>query len=214
MTVEQAALGIHRVLNAQMAEAIRLVSIGRGIDPRGYALLPLGGGGPMHACALADELGISSIVVPAHPGVLSAAGLLGAPVAHEVAARVPLPAGGALDPDCVAALDELRTLDAASADALMQARASDGCDSHAFRRCLLHRPVVSSGSAAATPPTRAAIYRDVPRRARPGFTATAPTCRRRSSICARCIRPSRDRRDACHDRPADTAVRLATAPFD
>ena len=41
-----------------MAEAIRLVSIGRGIDPRGYALLPLGGGGPMHGCALADELGI------------------------------------------------------------------------------------------------------------------------------------------------------------
>ena len=49
MSVETAALGIHRVLNAQMAEAIRLVSIGRGIDPRGYALLPLGGGGPLHA---------------------------------------------------------------------------------------------------------------------------------------------------------------------
>jgi N-methylhydantoinase A/oxoprolinase/acetone carboxylase beta subunit len=91
MTVEQAAIGIHRVLNAQMAEAIRLVSIGRGIDPRGYALLPLGGGGPMHACALADDLGITSIVVPAHPGVLSASGLLGAPVAHEVAAAFPCP---------------------------------------------------------------------------------------------------------------------------
>ena len=45
-------------LNAQMAEAIRLVSIGRGIDPRGYTLLPLGGGGPLHATALARELGI------------------------------------------------------------------------------------------------------------------------------------------------------------
>jgi len=94
MTVEQAALGIHRVLNAQMAEAIRLVSIGRGIDPRGYALLPLGGGGPMHACALAEELGIITIVVPAHPGVLSAAGLLGAPVEHEVAAAFPTPLAG------------------------------------------------------------------------------------------------------------------------
>ena len=92
MTVEQAALGIHRVLNAQMAEAIRLVSIGRGIDPRGYALLPLGGGGPMHACALAERTRRSHrIVVPAHPGVLSAAGLLGAPVAHEVAAAFPCP---------------------------------------------------------------------------------------------------------------------------
>ncbi len=89
MSVEQAALGIHRVLNAQMAEAIRLVSIGRGIDPRGYALLPLGGGGPMHACALAEELGIASIVIPAHPGVLSAAGLLGAAVEHEIAAAFP-----------------------------------------------------------------------------------------------------------------------------
>ena len=58
LTLEHAALGIHRVLNAQMAEAIRLVSIGRGIDPRGYTLLPLGGGGPLHATALARELGI------------------------------------------------------------------------------------------------------------------------------------------------------------
>jgi len=108
MTVEQAALGIHRVLNAQMAEAIRLVSIGRGIDPRGYALLPLGGGGPMHGCALAEELGISSIIVPAHPGVLSAAGLLGAPVAHEVAAAFPCPLA-ALDPAALA--EALRDLD-------------------------------------------------------------------------------------------------------
>ena len=76
MTRREAALGIHRVLNAQMAEAIRLVSIGRGIDPRGYALLPLGGAGPIHATALAAELGISRIIVPPHPGVLSAAGLL------------------------------------------------------------------------------------------------------------------------------------------
>ena len=57
LSVETAARGIHRVLNAQMSEAIRLVSIGRGIDPRGYALLPLGGGGPLHACALARDLG-------------------------------------------------------------------------------------------------------------------------------------------------------------
>ncbi|MCO6417934.1 hydantoinase/oxoprolinase family protein [Siccirubricoccus sp. KC 17139] len=89
LTLEEAALGIHRVLNAQMAEAIRLVSIGRGIDPRGYALLPLGGGGPMHGCALAEDLGISTIIIPPHPGVLAAAGLLGAPVEHEVAAAFP-----------------------------------------------------------------------------------------------------------------------------
>ena len=108
MTVEQAAIGIHRVLNAQMAEAIRLVSIGRGIDPRGYALLPLGGGGPMHACALADDLGITSVIVPAHPGVLSASGLLGAPVAHEMATAFPCPLAS-LDPEALTGA--LRALD-------------------------------------------------------------------------------------------------------
>jgi N-methylhydantoinase A/oxoprolinase/acetone carboxylase beta subunit len=109
LTVEDAALGIHRVLNAQMAEAIRLVSIGRGIDPRGYNLLPLGGGGPMHACALAEELGITSIVIPPHPGVLSATGLLGAPVEHEIATAFPTPLAD-LDPKAMA--KTLRDLDA------------------------------------------------------------------------------------------------------
>jgi N-methylhydantoinase A/oxoprolinase/acetone carboxylase beta subunit len=113
LDVGAAALGIHQVLNAQMAEAIRQVSIGRGIDPRGHALLPLGGGGPMHACALAEELGITTIIIPPHPGVLSAAGLLGAPVSHEVSAAYPRPLAG-LDPaDLARALGEL---DARAAD--------------------------------------------------------------------------------------------------
>jgi N-methylhydantoinase A/oxoprolinase/acetone carboxylase beta subunit len=89
LTLEHAALGIHRVLNAQMAEAIRLVSIGRGIDPRRYTLLPLGGGGPLHATALARELGIRQIAVPPHPGVLSATGLLSAPIEHESSVAFP-----------------------------------------------------------------------------------------------------------------------------
>jgi N-methylhydantoinase A/oxoprolinase/acetone carboxylase beta subunit len=89
LSLEHAALGIHRVLNAQMAEAIRLVSIGRGIDPRGYTLLPLGGGGPLHATALARELGIRRIAVPPHPGVLSATGLLFAPIEHESSVAFP-----------------------------------------------------------------------------------------------------------------------------
>jgi N-methylhydantoinase A len=86
LTLEQAALGIHRVLNAQMAEGIRLVSIRQGLDPRKFALLPLGGGGAVHATALAQDLNISRVVVPRTPGVLSAAGLLAAPVEHEVSA--------------------------------------------------------------------------------------------------------------------------------
>ena len=89
LSVEQAALGIHRIMNTQVAEGIRLVSIRQGYDPRKFMLLPLGGGGALHACALAEELGIASILVPRHPGVLSAAGLLAAPIEHEVSAGLP-----------------------------------------------------------------------------------------------------------------------------
>jgi len=107
MPIEAAALGIHRVMNAQMAEAIRLVSIGRGIDPRGYALVPLGGAGPLHATALARELGIERIIVPLHPGVLSAAGLLHAPVEHEVSAAFPRALDGLAWPEVRGTLAEL-----------------------------------------------------------------------------------------------------------
>jgi N-methylhydantoinase A/oxoprolinase/acetone carboxylase beta subunit len=95
VSVETAALGIRRVVDAQMAEAMRLVSIGRGLDPRGYALVPLGGAGPLHAAALAAELGISRIVAPPYPGVLSAAGLLAAPIEHELSAAYPQPLAAA-----------------------------------------------------------------------------------------------------------------------
>ncbi len=88
ISVEEAALGIHRVLNAQMAEGIRMVSIRQGFDPRQFTLLALGGAGPVHATALARELGIGRIVVPRIPGVLSAGGLLDAPVEHEVSAAL------------------------------------------------------------------------------------------------------------------------------
>ncbi len=107
MPVDQAALGIHRVVNAQMAEAIRLISIGRGIDPRKYTLVPLGGAGPLHATALARELGIGRIAVPLHPGVLSAAGLLAAPVEHQVSAAFPRPLAAVSWPDLRLALDEI-----------------------------------------------------------------------------------------------------------
>lgn len=83
LTVEDAASGIHQVLNAQMAEGIRLVSVGRGFDPREFALVALGGAGPLHACLLAEELEIQHVVLPRRPGVLSASGLLSAPIEHE-----------------------------------------------------------------------------------------------------------------------------------
>ena len=86
LSLTEAALGIHRVLNAQMAEGIRLVSISRGLDPRKFSLMPFGGGGALHATALAQELGMTTIVVPRYPGVLCASGLLSARIEHETAA--------------------------------------------------------------------------------------------------------------------------------
>ncbi len=86
MSMEAAAAGIHRIANAHMADGIRLVSLKRGYDPRDFALIGLGGGGGIHAVALADEIGIHRVVIPRRPGVLSAAGLLSAPLEHEVAA--------------------------------------------------------------------------------------------------------------------------------
>jgi len=89
LTVEEAALGIHRIVNAQIAEGIRFVSIRQGHDPRRFTLLPLGGAGALHACALAEELGIGRVLVPRLPGVLSAIGLLSAPIEHEVSSALP-----------------------------------------------------------------------------------------------------------------------------
>ena len=107
MTVEEAALGIHRVINAQMTEGIRLVSIRQGFDPRNFALVPLGGGGGIHAAALADDLGITRIIVPRHPGVLSAAGLLAASIEHEMATAFPRPLEGLSPVDLAPTLGEL-----------------------------------------------------------------------------------------------------------
>jgi N-methylhydantoinase A/oxoprolinase/acetone carboxylase beta subunit len=107
LSVEDAALGIHRVVNAQMVEGIRLVSIRRGLDPRRFTLVALGGAGPLHATALAGELGIGNVLIPRHPGVLSAAGLLAAPIEHEVAIAFPRPLAGLDFADVRRVLDEL-----------------------------------------------------------------------------------------------------------
>jgi N-methylhydantoinase A len=91
----QAAAGIHRVINSKMADAIRLVSIRRGYDPRQFALTLLGGAGPVHGGRLAAELSIPDIVLPPVPGVLSALGLLVASVEHDDVETVTMPVDSA-----------------------------------------------------------------------------------------------------------------------
>ncbi|HEY7562898.1 MAG TPA: hydantoinase/oxoprolinase family protein [Gaiellaceae bacterium] len=81
-TAAELALGdfdpeaVIEVVNAEMLRALRLISVERGHDPRDFALVAFGGAGPLHACELADELGIGTVLVPAAAGVLSALGLV------------------------------------------------------------------------------------------------------------------------------------------
>jgi N-methylhydantoinase A/oxoprolinase/acetone carboxylase beta subunit len=85
------AEGVIAVVNAGMERALRAVSVERGVDPAGLALVAFGGAGPVHACELADSLGTPVVIVPAAAGVLSAVGLLGAPRRRELVRSWPRP---------------------------------------------------------------------------------------------------------------------------
>src|SRR2546427_3517641 len=75
-SIEKTSDLILRLVNSNMSKALRLVSVDRGRDPREYSLIAFGGAGPIHACDLADELEIKRIIIPLHPGLFSAFGLL------------------------------------------------------------------------------------------------------------------------------------------
>jgi len=79
----EAAWAIVRIANTMMGRALRLVSVERGHDPRGFSLYAFGGAGPLHAVELAEELGVREVIVPPMPGVFSALGLLVSDYRHE-----------------------------------------------------------------------------------------------------------------------------------
>jgi N-methylhydantoinase A len=98
----ETARGLIRVANAEMARALRVVSVERGLDPRRFALAAFGGAGGMHACALAEELDIRSVLIPEAAGVLSALGLAISDVRRDLVR--PLLGGlGELDPRAITA---------------------------------------------------------------------------------------------------------------
>jgi N-methylhydantoinase A len=120
-TREVAAAGVIDIANAQMAQALRLISVERGLDPRGYTLLSFGGAGGLHVCALAEALGMSNALVPVHAGVLSALGMLVAPRARQRSQTMTGPLDGR---DAATLAREFATL-AAAGHAALQA---DGVD--------------------------------------------------------------------------------------
>jgi N-methylhydantoinase A len=83
LSLEEMAIGIHRIINAQMVEAIKLITIRRGHDPRKFAMLAFGGAGAIHAAEVARQLQIPEVLVPAHPGTLSAFGMLAADIEYD-----------------------------------------------------------------------------------------------------------------------------------
>ncbi len=98
----ETAAGIVRVANGEMVRALRVVTVERGVDPRRFALLPFGGAGPMHAAAIAEELGIERITCPRAGGVLSAFGLCASDRRRDTARTVML-SGADLTPGRIAA---------------------------------------------------------------------------------------------------------------
>ena len=93
LSEQDAALGILRVVNANMERAIRAISLERGYDPRSFTLVPFGGAGPVHGCELAQELGIPRVLIPARPGILSALGVAIADVVKDYSRTVMLRGG-------------------------------------------------------------------------------------------------------------------------
>ncbi len=91
LDAEGVAAAILRIANDKMAGALRMVSLARGHDPRDFALFPFGGAGPLHAAALARELAIPKILIPAKPGLTNALGCLVADVRHDYVRTVNKP---------------------------------------------------------------------------------------------------------------------------
>ncbi len=102
LTREAAARGVLAIIDNNMMGALRIVSVERGHDPRDFTLVPFGGAGPLHGCALAGLLGITRVLIPPAPGVLCADGLLAADLKAEFSRT--LPKAGAIDMDAAGAI--------------------------------------------------------------------------------------------------------------
>lgn len=89
----EAAVSVVRIANSMMSKILRIVSVERGYDPRGFSLVAFGGAGPMHVCALAEEMGISRVIIPRSPGMFSALGLLTADLFHDYSESILLKTG-------------------------------------------------------------------------------------------------------------------------
>ena len=116
-SVEIAAQAVIDVVNANMARALRVISVERGYDPARFSLVAFGGAGPLHACDLANAVGIPQVLIPPSPGVLSAAGMMIADITRDSEQGLHL----TINPEDTGAI---KSLDAAFADIAALARSA------------------------------------------------------------------------------------------
>ncbi len=116
-SVEIAAQAVIDVVNANMARALRVISVERGYDPARFSLVAFGGAGPLHACDLANAVGIPQVLIPPSPGVLSAAGMMIADITRDAEQGLHL----TINPEDAGAVE---SLDAAFADIAALARSA------------------------------------------------------------------------------------------
>ncbi len=115
--VETAAAGVYGVATNQIAEAIGAMAIERGLDLRDFALVAFGGGGPLHAAAVARQLGILRVVVPRHPGLFSARGIAAADFSHDYVQSIVRPLADISMAEILSAIAGLAERAAADLDA-------------------------------------------------------------------------------------------------
>ncbi len=189
------AEGIVRVAEAEMLGALRVMTVERGIDPRGFVLMPFGGAGPLHAAALADELGIERILCPRASGVLCALGLAAAAPRRDVSRTVMLAGDSLTDARLSSAREALIARPRPRSDSAPGACAC-------ATSCATAASPSSCPSRCPTPSTRTSCARPSPARTS-SATATAMT-RRRSSSSTSAYR-SGARRPRCGRSPAAAA---------
>ena len=156
LSVEQAAEAVVRIANTHMAGAIRMVSISMGADPRDFALFAFGGAGPLHAVALARELAVPKVLIPARPGITNALGCVVADLRHDFVRTLNRPVD-TLDIDTVHAIlaeseGEGRRLIAAEPIELTAVRAEYSADMQFIGQTHLLRVTLPSAK-----PTRAEL---------------------------------------------------------
>ena len=184
LELDEAANAIIQVANANMADAVRLISIRRGYDPREFALVVFGGAGPLHGAALAKELSIPTVLVPPNPGITSALGCLLVDVRHDLSTMF------------LAAVDDVDTAQLESEFATLEAEARERLE-HENVPADADAPAADDRHALPGPVAIAVDPRRLAARPRRGDVRASTPSTSASTTTAATTRPSRSTGSAC-----------------